>query len=78
MGWWAFSAVVHRLYRSSSVGAVHTWLPDAHVEAPTPISMILAGVLLKMGGYGVIRVCYPMCPDAADMTWPGCSAAWAC
>jgi NADH-quinone oxidoreductase subunit M len=41
---------------------LHTWLPDAHVEAPTPISMILAGVLLKMGGYGIIRICYPMCP----------------
>lgn len=43
---------------------VHTWLPDAHVEAPTPISMILAGVLLKMGGYGIIRMCYPICPHA--------------
>ncbi|MEZ6064917.1 MAG: NADH-quinone oxidoreductase subunit M [Planctomycetaceae bacterium] len=40
----------------------HTWLPDAHVEAPTPISMILAGVLLKMGGYGIIRVAMPLCP----------------
>jgi NADH-quinone oxidoreductase subunit M len=43
---------------------LHTWLPDAHVEAPTPISMILAGVLLKMGGYGIIRICYPICPSA--------------
>jgi len=43
----------------------HTWLPDAHVEAPTPISMILAGILLKMGGYGLFRFCYPILPEAA-------------
>jgi len=42
----------------------HTWLPDAHVEAPTPISVILAGVLLKMGTYGMLRVSYPIFPDA--------------
>jgi NADH-quinone oxidoreductase subunit M len=47
----------------------HTWLPDAHVEAPTPISMILAGVLLKMGGYALMRITYPMFPDAAKAFW---------
>ena len=42
----------------------HTWLPDAHVEAPTAISVILAGVLLKMGTYGLLRISFPMLPDA--------------
>jgi NADH-quinone oxidoreductase subunit M len=44
---------------------VHTWLPDAHVEAPTAGSVILAGVLLKMGGYGFIRFSVPMFPEAS-------------
>lgn len=44
----------------------HTWLPDAHVEAPTAISVILAGVLLKMGTYGMIRIAWPMFPDAVQ------------
>lgn len=49
---------------------LHSWLPDAHVEAPTPISMILAGVLLKLGGYGLIRVAFPVCPwAAAELSW---------
>lgn len=43
----------------------HTWLPDAHVEAPTPISVILAGVLLKMGTYGFFRISYPILPQGA-------------
>jgi NADH-quinone oxidoreductase subunit M len=43
----------------------HTWLPDAHVEAPTAISVILAGVLLKMGAYGLLRIAFPIFPDAA-------------
>ncbi len=43
----------------------HTWLPDAHVEAPTPISVILAGVLLKMGTYGILRINFAMFPDGA-------------
>jgi NADH-quinone oxidoreductase subunit M len=42
----------------------HTWLPDAHVEAPTPVSMILAGLLLKMGSYGLVRICVGFFPDA--------------
>ena len=49
---------------------VHTWLPDAHVQAPTAGSVILAGVLLKMGGYGFVRFSLPMFPEAsAQMMW---------
>ncbi|MBU2135753.1 MAG: NADH-quinone oxidoreductase subunit M [Alphaproteobacteria bacterium] len=49
---------------------VHTWLPDAHVEAPTAGSVILAGVLLKMGGYGFMRFSLPMFPDASAYFTP--------
>jgi NADH-quinone oxidoreductase subunit M len=49
---------------------VHTWLPDAHVQAPTAGSVILAGVLLKLGGYGFLRFLLPMFPQASgDLTW---------
>ncbi|WP_068875398.1 MULTISPECIES: NADH-quinone oxidoreductase subunit M [unclassified Phenylobacterium] len=49
---------------------VHTWLPDAHVEAPTAGSVILAGILLKMGGYGFLRFSLPMFPNASDYFTP--------
>jgi len=49
---------------------VHTWLPDAHVEAPTAGSVILAGVLLKMGGYGFLRFSLPMFPEATEYFAP--------
>jgi NADH-quinone oxidoreductase subunit M len=49
---------------------VHTWLPDAHVQAPTAGSVILAGVLLKMGGYGFIRFSLPMFPEGSAMFVP--------
>jgi NADH-quinone oxidoreductase subunit M len=48
----------------------HTWLPDAHVEAPTAGSVILAGVLLKMGTYGLVRFAFPLFPNAADFFAP--------
>jgi NADH-quinone oxidoreductase subunit M len=48
----------------------HTWLPDAHVQAPTAGSVMLAGVLLKMGSYGLMRIAFPILPDAAmDFQW---------
>jgi NADH-quinone oxidoreductase subunit M len=49
---------------------VHTWLPDAHVEAPTAGSVILAGVLLKMGGYGYLRFSVPLMPEASQYFAP--------
>jgi NADH-quinone oxidoreductase subunit M len=49
---------------------VHTWLPDAHVEAPTAGSVILAGILLKMGGYGFMRFSLPMFPQASELFTP--------
>lgn len=60
--WWAFFAA---FAVKMPMWPVHTWLPDAHVEAPTAGSVILAGVLLKMGGYGFIRLSLPLLPEAS-------------
>ena len=49
---------------------LHTWLPDAHVEAPTPISVVLAGLLLKVGAFGLLRFAWPLFPDAARALAP--------
>ncbi len=72
--WWAFLLLFLGFAVKVPAVPVHTWLPDAHVEAPTPISMILAGVLLKMGGYGIIRICYPICPHGGyDLAYFVCT-----
>ena len=62
---WAFAAFFLAFAIKVPMFPFHTWLPDAHVEAPTAGSVILAGVLLKMGGYGMLRFCLPMFPRAA-------------
>ncbi|WP_299461824.1 NuoM family protein [uncultured Microscilla sp.] len=62
---WAFLALFIGFAIKLPVVPVHTWLPDAHVEAPTAISVVLAGILLKVGGYGLIRIAYSIFPDMA-------------
>jgi NADH-quinone oxidoreductase subunit M len=66
---WVFLALFLGFAVKVPVWPLHTWLPDAHVEAPTAASVLLAGILLKMGTYGFIRVSLPMLPQA--------TAAWA-
>ena len=62
---WVFAAFFIAFAIKVPVWPFHTWLPDAHVEAPTAVSVILAGILLKMGTYGLLRVSFPMFPEAA-------------
>ncbi|TQF85716.1 NADH-quinone oxidoreductase subunit M [Elioraea sp. Yellowstone] len=62
---WLFLAFFASFAVKVPMWPLHTWLPDAHVEAPTAGSVILAGVLLKMGGYGFLRFSLPMLPDAS-------------
>jgi len=67
---WLFLAFFASFAVKMPMWPVHTWLPDAHVQAPTAGSVILAGVLLKMGGYGFIRFSLPMFPIAsAELMW---------
>ena len=68
--WWVFAAFFVGFAIKVPMFPFHTWLPDAHVEAPTAGSVILAGVLLKMGTYGFYRFALPICPDAVIQWLP--------
>ena len=67
---WLFLAFFASFAVKLPMWPVHTWLPDAHVQAPTAGSVILAGVLLKMGGYGLLRFSLPMFPEASVFFQP--------
>jgi NADH-quinone oxidoreductase subunit M len=67
---WIFLAFLLAFAVKVPMWPVHTWLPDAHVEAPTGGSVILAAVMLKMGGYGMLRFSLPVTPDASrELAW---------
>jgi NADH-quinone oxidoreductase subunit M len=67
---WIFLAFLLAFAVKVPMWPVHTWLPDAHVEAPTGGSVILAAIMLKMGGYGLLRFSLPMTPDAShELNW---------
>jgi NADH-quinone oxidoreductase subunit M len=68
--YWVFAAFFLAFAIKVPMWPVHTWLPDAHTEAPTAGSVILAGVMLKLGGYGMMRFCLPLYPDAARFFAP--------
>ena len=65
MQWWVFWAFFVGFAVKVPMFPFHTWLPDAHTEAPTAGSVILASVLLKMGTYGFLRFSLPLLPDSA-------------
>ncbi|MDQ7012099.1 MAG: NADH-quinone oxidoreductase subunit M, partial [Mariprofundaceae bacterium] len=67
---WIFLAFLIAFAVKVPMWPVHTWLPDAHTEAPTAGSVILAGILLKMGAYGFLRFSLPICPDASQYFVP--------
>ena len=68
---WLFAAFLAAFAVKVPMFPVHTWLPDAHTEAPTAGSVILAGILLKMGAYGFLRVSLPILPEAVQIfVWP--------
>lgn len=71
---WMFLAFALSFAIKVPLFPLHTWLPDAHVQAPTAGSVILAGVLLKMGTYGFIRFCLPLFPEASIAAAPWMSA----
>jgi NADH-quinone oxidoreductase subunit M len=64
---WLFAGFTAAFAVKVPMFPVHTWLPDAHTEAPTAGSVILAGILLKMGGYGLLRIGLPILPDATQL-----------
>jgi NADH-quinone oxidoreductase subunit M len=67
---WLFLAMLCAFAVKVPMWPVHTWLPDAHVEAPTGGSVILAAIMLKMGGYGLLRFSLPIAPDASrELDW---------
>lgn len=63
---WVFALLFIGFAVKLPIVPLHTWLPDAHSDAPTAVSVMLAGVLLKMGGYGIIRMCVTMMPGVAE------------
>jgi NADH-quinone oxidoreductase subunit M len=64
-----FLLILCGCFIKSAVVPLHTWLADAHVEAPAPLSMLLSAVMLKVGTYGMLRIAYPLFPEAARHLW---------